>query len=225
MRAIQHLTIITAAIITTLAATPIASAEALSRLSSRFLTRGEQALLEVCISGATPSSTPQIPNIPGVQITATNRGAQTRLLPGRKLEYVFEFMVTSYEIGNFTIPSIEVNAGGIRSKTEPLEFSVFNPDELKWSEAIIGGRSVRYASAFKVMNDQPYDGETIPIEIKLFVPRDLFVEDWGIPDFIRDGLTCWRFQPSQMRGYVNLLGVPCVSVAYPSTLTATRSGC
>jgi tetratricopeptide (TPR) repeat protein len=83
---------------------------------------------------------------------------------------------------------------------------------------------VPYASTFKVMNNQPYDGETIPIEIKLFVPRDLFVEDWGIPDFTRDGLTCWRFQPSQMRGNVNLLGVPCVSVAYPSTLTATRSG-
>jgi tetratricopeptide (TPR) repeat protein len=89
---------------------------------------------------------------------------------------------------------------------------------------VIGERSVRYASAFKVMNNQPYDGETIPIEIKLFVPRDLLVEDWGIPDFTRDGLTCWRFQPSQMRGNVNLLGVPCVSVAYPSTLTATRSG-
>jgi tetratricopeptide (TPR) repeat protein len=159
-----------------------------------------------------------------VQIASTNRGARTRLLPGRKLEYVFEFLVTSYEIGNFTIPSIEVYAGGMPSKTEPLEFSVFNPDELKWSEAVIGERSVRYASAFKVMNNQPYDGETIPIEIKLFVPRDLLVEDWGIPDFTRDGLTCWRFQPSQMRGNVNLLGVPCVSVAYPSTLTATRSG-
>ena len=224
MRAIQHLTIITAAIISTFAATPIASAETISRLSSRFLTRGEQALLEVCISGASPSSIPQIPNIPGVKIASTNRGARTRLLPGRKLEYVFEFLVTSYEIGNFTIPSIEVYAGGMPSKTEPIEFSVFNPDELKWSEAVIGERSVRYASAFKVMNNQPYDGETIPIEIKLFVPRDLLVEDWGIPDFTRDGLTCWRFQPSQMRGNVNLLGVPCVSVAYPSTLTATRSG-
>jgi tetratricopeptide (TPR) repeat protein len=224
MRAIQHLTIITAAIISTFAATPIASAETISRLSSRFLTRGEQALLEVCISGESPSSIPQIPNIPGVKIASTNRGARTRLLPGRKLEYVFEFLVTSYEIGNFTIPSIEVYAGGMPSKTEPLEFSVFNPDELKWSEAVIGERSVRYASAFKVMNNQPYDGETIPIEIKLFVPRDLLVEDWGIPDFTRDGLTCWRFQPSQMRGNVNLLGVPCVSVAYPSTLTATRSG-
>lgn len=224
MRAILHLTIIITAIITTLAATPVASAEAISRLSSRFLTRGEQALLEVCISGAPPSSSPQIPNIPGVQIASTKRGAQTRLLPGRKLEYVFEFLVNSYEIGNFTIPSIEVNAGGKSLNTEPLEFSVFNPDELKWSETVIGGRSVRYASTFKVMNNQPYEGETIPIEIKLFVPRDLFVEDWGIPDFTRDGLTCWRFQPSQMRGNVNLLGVPCISVAYPSTLTTTRSG-
>ena len=61
MRAIQHFTIITAAIITTLAATQIASAEAISRMSSRFLTRGELALLEVCISGAAPSSIPQIP--------------------------------------------------------------------------------------------------------------------------------------------------------------------
>jgi len=224
MRAIKQITIIAAAILTTLAASPIASAEAISRLSSRFLTRGEQALLEVCISGSAPSAIPQIPNISGVQITPTNRGPQTRLLPGRKLEYVFEFLVTSYQMGNFTIPPIEINAGGIRSKTEPLEFSVFNPDELKWSEFTINGRNVRYASAFKVMNNQPFDGETIPIEIKLFVPRDLFVEDWGIPDFTRDGLTCWRFQPSQMRGNVNLLGTPCISVAYPSTLTATRSG-
>ena len=225
MRAIQHFTIIAIAAITAFASSPLASsAEAISRLSSRFLTRGEQALLEVCISGGVPSTIPQIPNVPGVKIAPTNRGPQTRLLPGRKLEHVFEFLVTSYEMGNFTIPPIEINAGGIRSTTEPLEFSVFNPDELKWSEATINGRSVRYASAFKVLNSQPYDGETIPIEIKLFVPREVFVEDWGIPDFNRDGLTCWRFQPSQMRGNVNLLGVPCISVAYPSTLTATRSG-
>lgn len=224
MRAIQHLTIVIAAIATTLATSLIASAEAISRLSSRFLARGEQAVLEICVTGAPPNSSPQIKNISGVQITSTGRGPQTRLLPGRKLEYVFDFIVSSYEIGNFTIPPIEINAGGVLSKTEPLEFSIFNPDELKWSEVMIGGRSVRYASTFKVMNNQPYDGETIPIEIKLFVPRDLFVEDWGIPDFARDGLTCWRFQPSQMRGQLNLLGIPCVSVAYPSTLTATRDG-
>ncbi len=74
------------------------------------------------------------------------------------------------------------------------------------------------------MNPRPYDGETTPVEIKVFVPRDLFVEDWGIPDFQRDGVTSWRFQPSAMRGQINLLGLPYVSVAYPSTLTPTRTG-
>ncbi|MGA0853355.1 MAG: hypothetical protein ACO3RK_00905 [Luteolibacter sp.] len=224
MSAIHPFNFITTAIIATLACAQFASAQAVSRLSSRFLTRGEQALLEVSVSGTPPSLIPQAPDVPGVKIENTNRGAQTRLLPGRRLEYVFEFLVTSYEIGNFSIPPIEVLAGGVRSMTEPLEFSVFNPDDLKWSEAVINGRTVRYAGIFKVLNPNPYDGETIPIEIKLFVPRDLFVEDWGIPDFNRDGLTCWRFQPSPMRGNVNLLGVPCLSVAYPSTLTATRSG-
>ena len=224
MRAFQQFTIITAAIITWIASGPTASADTISRLSSRFLTRGEQALLEVCVSGAISDSMPQIPNIPGVKIDGTGRGPQTRLLPGRKLEHVFEYLISSYEVGSFVIPSIDVSVGGTRTKTEPLEFSVFNPDELKWSEVMIAGRSVRYASAFKVMNDQPYNGETIPVEIKLFVPRELFVEDWGIPDFSRDGITSWRFQPSQMRGNVNLLGAPYVSVAYPSTLTTTRSG-
>ena len=115
-------------------------------------------------------------------------------------------------------------AGGSKSRTEPLEFTVFNPDELQWSEAVAGGTRFRYASAFRVMNPRPYDGETTPVEIKIFVPRDLFVEDWGIPDFERDGVTAWRFQPSAMRGQVNLLGMPYVSVAYPSTLTPTRTG-
>ena len=74
------------------------------------------------------------------------------------------------------------------------------------------------------MNPSPYEGETTPVEIKIFVPRDIFVEEFGIPDFQRDGLTSWRFQPSAMRGQVNLLGMPYVSVAYPSTLTPTRNG-
>ena len=87
-----------------------------------------------------------------------------------------------------------------------------------------GGTRFRYASAFRIMNPRPFDGETTPVEIKIFVPRDLFVEDWGIPDFQRDGVTSWRFQPSAMRGQINLLGMPYVSVAYPSTLTPTRTG-
>ncbi len=201
-----------------------AAAQASSRLSSRFLARGEQALLEIAVTGARPEAFPTIPEIAGVEIRPAGRGAQTKLLPGRRLEYVFEYLVSSYDTGGHILPSIEISAGGNTSRTQPIEFNVFNPDELQWSEAVSGTTRFRYASAFRVLNPRPYLGETTPVEIKIFVPSDLFVEDWGIPDFQRDGLTAWRFQPSAMRGQVNLLGMPYVSVAYPSTLTPTRTG-
>ncbi|MCX6867165.1 MAG: hypothetical protein NTV46_13280, partial [Verrucomicrobia bacterium] len=200
------------------------NAETISRLSTRFLARGEQALLEVAIAGVQPSAFPEIPTVEGMEIVESGRGVQTKLLPGRRLEYVFEYRVSSYAIGRHAIPPFEVVAKGLKSRTEPLEFMVFNPDELQWSEAVAGDTKIRYASTFRVMNPHPYDGESTPVEIKLFVPRELFVEDWGIPDFQRDGVTSWRFQPSATRGQINLLGMPYNSVAYPSTLTPTRTG-
>jgi tetratricopeptide (TPR) repeat protein len=200
------------------------AAQTTSRLSTRFLARGEQALLEISVTGTPPDSAPEIPAVAGVEIRPAGSVPRPNRLPGRRLEYVFNYLVSSYETGNHVLPSFKVNAGGMTSRTEPVEFAVFNPDELQWSEAVAGNTRFRYASAFRIMKPRPYEGETTPVEIKLFVPRDLFVEDWGIPDFQRDGVTAWRFQPSAMRGQVNLLGMPHVSVAYPSTLTPTRTG-
>jgi tetratricopeptide (TPR) repeat protein len=201
-----------------------AAAEATARMSSRFLTRGEQALLEICFTGGRPDAHPVIPVVNGVDIRPSGTRAQARLLTGRRIEHVFEYLVSSYEPGRHVLPPVKVISGGVASNTAPLEFSVFNPDELQWSEAAVGTTRFRYASAFRILNPAPYAGETTAVEIKLFVPRSLFVEDWGIPDFVRDGVTAWRFQPSAMRGQVNLLGMPYVTVAYPSTLTPVRTG-
>lgn len=200
-----------------------AGGEVSSRLSTRFLARGEQVRLEIAVADVKPSATPVIPEIPGVEIRQGDGRATPRQIAGRRLEYVVGFQLSSYETGRHVVPPVEVLAGGVKSRTAPLEFMVFNPDELQWAEVSAGTARIRYASAFRVMNPHPYDGETTPVEIKIFVPADLAVEDWGIPDFQRDGLTAWRFQPSGS-GTINLLGRPYVAVAYPSTLTATRAG-
>lgn len=200
-----------------------AGAQTVSRLSTRFLARGEQALLEIAVSGSKPPALPTLPRLKDMEIQIAGRGS-LRQIPGRKLEYVFDFLVSSYELGNHTLPSFEVIVDGAKTYTEPIDFTVFNPDDLQWSETEAGGRRIRYASTFRVLNKNPYNGETTPVEIKIYVPQELIVEDWGNPDFQRDGVTAWRFQPSAMRGQVNLLGRPYFSVAYPSTLTPTRAG-
>jgi tetratricopeptide (TPR) repeat protein len=201
-----------------------AGADTVSRMSSRFLARGELALLEIAVSGEPPTGFPRIQQIPGVELQALAQRARPKPTPGRKMEFVFEFQISSYETGVHVLPAFEVMVGSKKTQTEPLEFVVFNPDELQWSEAVVGNIRFRYASAFRILNKHPYEGETTPVEIKVFVPRDLFVDDWGIPDFQRDGITSWRFQPSLWRAQINLLGMPYQSVAYPSTLTSTRPG-
>ncbi len=195
-----------------------------SRMSTCFLARGERALLEVAVAGGQPETMPLITQLANVVIQPTGRGAEMNSLPGRKTEYVFKYVVTSYETGDYVIPPIEVNVDGETTRTEPLEFQVFNPDELQWSEAEVEGQPIRYASSFRTMKVKPYEGETIYAEIKVFVPGDLSVADWGIPEVIKDGLAGWRFQPSEMQSQVNLLGQSYVSVAYPSSITPTRSG-
>ena len=197
-----------------------------SRLSSSFLARGEQAFLEVSVTGDQPDEPPEITPVKDVQIQPTGRRPMPQMLPGRRVEWVFIYSLTSYAAGKHTIPPIEVMVSGIKTQTEPIDFDVFDPDELKWFEVESAGRTIRYASAFRVMNDQPFENETTPVEIKLYVPRNLQVDDWGIPEFERDGVAAWRLQPSlySTRGAVNLLGANYYPVAYPSTLTPTRTG-
>jgi len=174
--------------------------------------------------GGQPDEVPETPVIPNVEIEIASRGASPRMMPGRKFEFVFEYVVVSYEVGKHVIPPIEVKVDGVATHTEPIEFVIFNPDELQWSEIDYLGRNIRYASSFRVLNSKPYENETVTAEIKIYVPRVMRVEDWGIPDFERDGLTAWRFQPSPARGFVNINGVPHYAIAYPSTITPTRTG-
>jgi hypothetical protein len=214
-----------AAIATCLALCGTARGQTSSRLSTSFLARGEQALLEIAVTNGQPDDVPEIPSwSKNVSIVPTGRGPVPRMLPGRKMEFVYEYIIASYEVGKYTIPPIEVNVSGAPTTTEPLEFEVFNPDNLQWSEVESGGKTIRYATSFRTMTDKPYENETTPTEIKLFVPEDLIVEDWGIPEFERDGVTAWRFQPSPMRSRINLRAQRYISVAYPSTLTPTRTG-
>lgn len=204
-----------------------ASGQATSRLSTIFLARGEQALLEVTVVAPLAADRqPEItlPKIKNVAIQLSGRSPQGNRLSATTLEYSFSYIISSYEVGKYVIPPIPVKVDGVENLTEPVDFEVFNPDDLQWSEVEAGGRTIRYASSFRTLNQTPFENQTLPTEIKIFIPEDLLVVDWGIPDFQREGVAAWRFQPSTMRSRINLLGMRYVSVSYPSTITPTRVG-
>src|SRR5215217_892769 len=60
----------------------LASGQTTSRLSSSFLARGEQALLEISVAGGEPDEIPEIQPVENLEIQPSGRGPMTRMLPG-----------------------------------------------------------------------------------------------------------------------------------------------
>jgi hypothetical protein len=221
MRHYFSLIVLAALSVARLAAEPVAEAN----LSSQFLVRGEAAVLEIVVSEGQPEAMPAVPEIPGVSVRNDMFGRpETRVLAGRTLAYVFQYSLASFTPGKYKIPAIEVRASGQVVRTEPLEFEVITADRLTWQETTLGSTPVRYATLFAAAAPSPFENQSVPVELKIYFPATERVEEWGIPDFERDGLNVWRFEPNRLNSGVALNGTDYVSVSYPSTLTPTRAG-
>lgn len=198
-------------------------------LSSNFIAKGETCLLEIWVEGPEVDRMPTVPKVRGVSIEALGLGRYNPL-PGRRIESSFRFLVSSYEAGTHIIPEVEVMVKGVLKKTEPQELHVFDPGELTWNEAaseqLGAAADFRYASTIRIPERKFFENQTFEAEIKLYVPRNLAVamRDWGVPEFERDGLAVWRFEPSEVPGEINLLGGEYVARTYRSTVTALRDG-
>lgn len=200
-----------------------------SSLSSQFLARGERAVLEIRVEGSEPSLIPRIPEVVGLDVESLGSGPP-RMLPGRRLEYGFQYVISSYTVGEYEIPPIEVEVRGKRFKTAALRVEIFDPTELSLGaielETGRGGARLQYGSILKTSPTKIFKNQTVEAELKIYVPMDVArsVVDWGVPEFKRDGLAVWRFEASGSRGQLNLLGKQYVSLSYPTTMTALRDG-
>lgn len=194
-------------------------------MSSQFLARGEQAVLEVLLSEIEPPETLRLPSIPGVSLQSRGFGGpNATILPGRKLGYVYQFQISSFEVGKHTIPAISLRVGSETLESAPLEFEVFEASQISFSELRIGTETIPYAAFFRSTKTNPYVGEIIPVEMKIYFPANIRIEEWGIPDFDRSGVTAWRFEPRPQVGNAIMLGAKYQCASYPSTMAASQSG-
>ncbi|MDP4625000.1 MAG: hypothetical protein NWT08_07665 [Akkermansiaceae bacterium] len=198
-------------------------------LSSNFIAKGEKCLLEIRVEGQEPDVMPIVPQVDGVQIEALGPGRYNSL-PGRRIESSYRYVVSSYSAGVHVIPAVDVLVDGVKQMTEPLELHVFDPSELTWSQAgseqLGAVADFNYAATIRIPERKFYENQTFEAEIKLYVPRTFrdAVNDWGVPEFERDGLAVWRFEPSDTTGEINLLGGEYISRTYRTTVTALRDG-
>lgn len=207
----------------TIATTQAASIEV--SLSSRFMVRGEQTVMEITLTDVSPPESLRLPAIPGVVVQPRGFGGpNTTILPGRKLGYVYQYQISSFEPGSHTIPKITMRVGNETVTSEPISFEVFDAKSLTFSELKIGDETIPYAAFFQTTKTAPYVGEIIPVELKVYFPANIRIEEWGIPDFERSGVTAWRFEPRPLVGNVILLGANYQCASYPSNMSASQAG-
>lgn len=194
-------------------------------IGSRFIVEGEQTMLEYVLSDALDvSGALVLKPVPGLNISPIGFGAEPRIGLGRRREYVFRYTVSTYQPGDYTIPAaiLDLSEGTLRS--EPIQVRVIKESDIEWSTVNVGGRPMRYSAAFHTIDNEPFVNEVIPTELKIYIPNEQRVEDWGIPEFERDGVAAWRFEPRPSLGRAKLLGRSYYAVSYPSTLAPTRAG-
>lgn len=196
-----------------------------AQISSQFLVQGEQAILEYTVpEDVDPSAVLKVRPVEGLNIRPMGFGAEPRLTFGRRREYVFTYSITSYDPGNYTIPPAVLDDGTNTVESPPVNLRIFRETDLQWSTVRAGTGTIRYAASFRTTDDSPFVKEVLPTELKLYFPAEQRVEDWGIPEFERDGVAAWRFEPNRVIGRANLLGRPYYAISFPSTLAPTRPG-
>ena len=147
-----------------------AAADVVTQLSSQEAYVGSPVMLYVQVSGRGNPSTPEVPQVDGLDIRsvgAPSRSSRVSIINGRRSEFssvTYSFQVTPEREGTFQIPAFEVKTGAGVDRTNPVRFAATKSEtgDLMFAEIQGNGQ--------KVFVGQPIDSK-LKIWIKPFVDR------------------------------------------------------
>ncbi|MBI3881962.1 MAG: protein BatD [Verrucomicrobia bacterium] len=143
---------------------------------------GESATLALTFQGVSPSGTPQLPNIPGLNIGSGSPSSSFSLVNGRATSSVtFSFPITPQSEGEFTIPALSVTLEGKPLSTQALKLKV-----VKQSAAQEEALRRLVFTRLNVPKHEFYVGEVFPVEFQLYYQN---ASDINMPQFNANGFT------------------------------------
>ena len=121
--------LILAGIALCLSAAPLQAVTFTASLDRDTIAVGETATLSLTFEGSQPGGTPQISNIPGLQITYVGPSSQFSFVNGQTSSTVtYHFSITSSRPGNYTIPAMAARVDGQTLNSQPLKLTVTQPN-------------------------------------------------------------------------------------------------
>ena len=191
-------------------------------LTSHDLLPGEQASLIVRVYGTQPDSRPIAPEIKGVAVNFIR--SSTQIDSQRRLGYAFLYRLTPVKAGAYTVPEIQVSSQGKNLKSEPIPFTVHSPEKLFSLPTGVRNQTIR--AAWFPAKTSLYQGEQCQVFLKLYIPGNVNIANWGYPHAQKVNCLAWRFSPPPEHGYsqVQLDQVTHRVVTYSTNLSGISAG-
>jgi hypothetical protein len=154
---------------------------------------GESVLLTMKFEGVSPKGMPNIPQIPGLQMTGGVSSSVNSSITPEGISSVTSYAVNliAQRAGDIVIPQLAVEIDGQKLQSQPLHFKVLQSDPN--SPAQDQGDRLAFLS-LSIPKKEMYVGEVLPVELRLYLRGDVLkISDPQIPPLRGEGFTSSKF--------------------------------
>ena len=195
-------------------------------LSSSMVVVGEKTKLTLIARNATILDWPDSPN--AAPLALTRSGQKSMLMNGR-IVAGFEYSVSAFREGTYTIPPFKLRTEQGILSSQPLTLRVSPISALVVKGITIKPTTVPYLSGIFLEKKSPYVGETGKVEAKFYLPirppHFLRLHDGQVIKMEKEGIAAWRFTADKSpTGVLNYDGIEFMVYTYASSINALRAG-
>ncbi|MBA4146853.1 MAG: protein BatD [Verrucomicrobia bacterium] len=182
---------------------------------------GESVNLSLIFQDGSPSTQPDIPTIPGIQVGGITASQNFQIVNGKSSAQVhYNYALIPTKEGEFTIPAITVKAGGQTLTSQPLKLTVTKAPVVTAKTA--DGTPPDAFVQLIVPKSEIYFGEVVPAEFRLYFQT--MVQDVQLPEVSAEGFTMTPFNQRPDQSQVQLNGMTYNMAIFRFTISPAKTG-
>lgn len=160
-----------------------------ARLNPSSFTVNEGARLSIVVNGVRKNADFEIPAIKNIKLHRRGQSSQTSFVNGKmSASITYNFIVQALAPGKYTIPPIEIRAGGDNVMTKAVSFEV-TTDGNQTGAGASEGKSVKDIAFITVSEiGDHFPGEIVPVTLKVYFSRNYRVDLNSLPTLKGDGV-------------------------------------
>jgi len=184
---------------------------------------GENITLTLQLEGGQLPGSPNLPNIPGLQLVGTSSSQQSTLGADGKMNTVqsFAFTMAVSQPGEITIPSLQLNLNGQRLSSTPIRLKVLTNDPQAPPDSLATNLAFLWLALPK---SEFYVGQAVVGEMRLYLRSEVGdIANPQIPQLTGDGFILGKYiQGQQFKRKVGEQSFTVIPMQFAAT--AIKSG-